>query len=232
MTSTDSPVELTNVCKSFGQGSVKCTAIHDVSFRALPGELVLLLGPSGSGKTTLLSLIAGLVQPTGGNARLFGVDIRNYDTARLQCVRATRLGFVFQMFLLLEALTVLENVSLVLQFAGQGRLSAHRRSRELLAQLGIDHLEQKFPSQLSHGERQRVAIARAIANNPEVIIADEPTASLDSRRGMEVVHLLKSYATEHNACVIMASHDERIRSCAQRVLRLRDGRLVEDAGSI
>ncbi len=219
-------VRLTNVLKVYQANGQSVPAVRDVSFIVKAGELVLLLGPSGSGKTTLLTLIAGLVQPTAGSAELLGKVIQHYSPKELQQLRASRLGFVFQNFLLIDALTVMENVTLVAQFNGNSKRQARKSASQVLEELHIHHLAEKYPTQLSHGEKQRVAVARALVNNPDLIIADEPTANLESGQGFEIIQVLHDYAKHYNRCVIVASHDLRIVEFADRVLRLEDGRLV------
>jgi putative ABC transport system ATP-binding protein len=221
-----SVAQLVDVTKSFGVNGHKTAAVRNVSLQASLGELLLLLGPSGSGKTTLLTLIAGLIKPTWGAVALFGKNIEGYGSGALQQLRAMRIGFVFQTFHLIDSLTVLENVMVVLRFAGIGRNEARRRARTLLEQFHIEHLSKQFPERLSQGEKQRVAIARAIANDPDLIIADEATASLDTKHGLEIIRLLRDFVKENSKCVIATSHDPRIEGFADRVLRLEDGVLV------
>jgi putative ABC transport system ATP-binding protein len=228
--SSEPLVRLVDVTKTFGLNEHTTTALHGVSLQAFPAELVMLLGPSGSGKTTLLTLIAGLVQPTSGVVSLFGTDIGCYSRQELQKLRALRIGFVFQTFLLLDALDVLENIALVCRFAGRSRAESRRRATELLRRLRIEHLAAKSPKTLSQGEKQRVAVARAIANDADLILADEPTASLETKQGFGIIQLLHGYAAQENKCVIIASHDLRIVEYADRVLRLEDGMLLPTTG--
>jgi putative ABC transport system ATP-binding protein len=220
-------VELTDVSKIFGSNEHKTSAVKHVSLHASSGELLLLLGPSGSGKTTLLTLIAGLLEPTSGTISLFGKNIESYSAKELQEIRASRIGFVFQTFLLIDSLTVAENVGIVLRFAGKTKKESRRQVIRLLRQLHIDHLANTFPQTLSQGEKQRVAVARAIANGAELIIADEPTGSLESKQGFEIIQLLKTYSKEQKRCVIIVSHDLRIEEFADRILRMEDGRLIQ-----
>lgn len=222
-------VELFDVTKTFGGNQHKTLAIRNVSLRATPGELLLILGPSGSGKTTLLTLSAGLIRPSSGTAWLFNRNIQSCSASQLQEFRARRIGFVFQTFHLIDSLTALENVALVLRFAGKTRRQAHQQASQLLQQFQIGHLSAKFPQTLSQGEKQRVAVARAIANGPDLIIADEPTASLETKQGLEIIQLLHKYSKEQNRCVIVASHDLRIVTLADRVLRLEDGVIADDS---
>lgn len=220
-------VQLEGVSKQFGKASQATIGVKDVWLDAFPGELLLLLGPSGSGKTTLLTLMAGLQQSTFGTVTLFGRHIETYTVTELQQVRASRIGFVFQTFQLIDSLSVAENIELVLKFAGRKKVDARRRTFELLHQLQVGHLTAKSPPTLSQGEKQRVAIARAVANDPDLIIADEPTASLDLKQGLEIIHLLHQYAAQEGRCVVVASHDLRIAQCADRVLRMEDGAIRE-----
>jgi putative ABC transport system ATP-binding protein len=185
------------------------------------------MGPSGSGKTTLLTLMAGLLRPTAGEVLLFGSNLEAFSPRALQQLRAQRLGFVFQTFHLIDALSVLDNVVLALRFAGVARGQARRRATEVLQSVRIDHLAKRFPAQLSQGEKQRVAVARAIANSADLILADEPTASLETTQGFEVIQLLHTYAKLQQACVIVTSHDLRLQAHADRIIRLEDGRMVQ-----
>lgn len=227
---TSNIVELVNVSKIFGSNEHKTAALQQVSLQASLGELLLLLGPSGSGKTTLLTLIAGLLKPTQGTVLLFGRNIESYSAKELQQMRAAKIGFIFQTFLLIDSLTVLENVGVVLRFTGKTRNEAHHQARRLLNQFRIGHLAQKFPRTLSQGEKQRVAVARAIANGAPLVIADEPTGSLESKQGFDIIQLLQDYSKKQSRCVIVASHDLRIAEFADRILRLEDGMLLHVNG--
>lgn len=216
-------VELTDVTKVFGDGSHGTIAVRDVSMEAHTGELLLLLGPSGSGKTTLLTLMAGLIRPTSGCVSLFGRDIEVIGAQQLQKLRSEKVGFIFQTFRLIDALTAEENVSLVMRFAEKSRTSRKRRVNELFELLQIEHLLGKFPPSMSQGEKQRVAVARALANDGRLVIADEPTANLEAKQGSEIIQLLHSFALEESRCVIVASHDLRLVELADRILHLEDG---------
>jgi putative ABC transport system ATP-binding protein len=220
-------VGIDSICKVFGDNSGETVAVRDITLTAKRGELLVILGPSGSGKTTLLTLIAGLVEASSGRVALFGKDIATYSRGELQRVRANRIGFIFQTFLLMDYLTALENVALVRQFAGKGRGEAAKEADRILGQLGVEHLTDKYPGKMSQGEKQRVSVARALVNDPDLILADEPTASLEAKQGLQVIHRLHEYAHEQNRCVIVASHDLRIKDVADRVLYIEDGEIKQ-----
>ena len=219
-------VELNRVSKIYYSRGSKTDALTGIDFSSRKGELILLLGPSGSGKTTMLTIIAGFNQPTEGNVYLFGKNINNYTKPELQRLRAQRIGFIFQSFLLIDALTVYENVELVLKFSQRNRSNTKRKALDALDRIGISSLAQKSPAELSHGERQRVSIARAFANNSDLLIADEPTASLETKQGEDIIRLLHSYASEFKKCVIVASHDLRLKTLADKIHHIENGILV------
>jgi putative ABC transport system ATP-binding protein len=216
-------VRLEQVTKVFNGSGHPTTAVRDVSLEARRGETVLLMGPSGSGKTTLLTLIAGLARPTSGRVTLFGRGIEEFSARELQSLRARRIGFIFQTFLLIDALTAAENIEIVLRFGLMRRAERAAKTRALLRELGVEHLASRFPGGLSQGEKQRVAIARALANDAELIIADEPTGSLETRQAVGIIELLHEQAKRRNTAVIVASHDLRLKDYADRTLRLQDG---------
>lgn len=221
--SIDPVAELVHVTKMYDGPHGGTLALKDISFAAQPGEMILLLGPSGSGKTTFLTLLAGLQPPTSGDVMLFGRRMNDYSPKKLQSIRAKRMGFIFQTFFLLDSLTVLQNVMLVKQFAGGSKEESKTAALKYLNRFGIGHLADSLPGHISHGERQRVAVARSLVNGADLIFADEPTGSLASQQGMEIIDFLKESAVYENRCVVMTSHDERIIEHADRVLRLRDG---------
>lgn len=218
--------QMSAVSKIFNRSGTKTDALHNVTFQANAGELTLLLGPSGSGKTTFLTLLAGLQKPTEGNVTIFGRNVKDYSSKELQILRARHIGFVFQTFYLLDSLTSIENVMLVMKFAGISKDESRVRAEEFLNRFGVKHLMNAFPKTISQGEKQRVAVARALANGAELILADEPTGSLATQQGMTIVHFLKEAVKTENRCVIIASHDERIKPFADRVLHLSDGEIV------
>ena len=218
-------LSIEGVTKVFGSGERAVTALDDVSLRAHAGEVVLVMGPSGSGKTTLLTIAGALLKPTRGRVVVCNTDITAMGEDRLASIRRNKVGFVYQSFNLLEALTALENVRLVASHGTRNGTMPQERAKELLSMLGLGHRLNALPKQLSDGEKQRVAIARALAKAPVLMLADEPTANLDAKRGQEVVALLRQKALEMNKAVVIASHDHRIREVADRVVWLEDGRL-------
>lgn len=218
-------VSLLNVSKSYNGIRTETPVLRDVSLTARQSEMILLLGPSGSGKTTLLTIISGLQPVTCGDVYLFGKKINEYSQYELQVIRARRMGFIFQNFNLINSLNVIQNVILVLKFAGSDAKFAKVIAQEYLRKLGIENLSYSLPGRISHGEKQRVAIARSLVNGASLILADEPTGSLSSRQGMEIIALLRKSCEDERRCVIIASHDQRIKNFADRVIHLSDGQL-------
>jgi putative ABC transport system ATP-binding protein len=210
----------------YRSGDFSITALDDATLHIRGGEIVAIMGPSGSGKTTLLTIAGALLRPTQGRVHICGIDVTNMDEGRLAKVRRQKVGFVYQSFNLLEALTAIENVRIVIQNgARNGRADAAHRAAELLDMFGLSHRVHALPKRMSDGEKQRVAIVRALAKDPELILADEPTANLDAKRGHEVMELLRQKALELHKAVVVVSHDDRIRQFAHRVVWLEDGRL-------
>jgi len=219
----DPILEMNHVSKVYGEGATEVKAVQDVSLALEPGEVVLVMGPSGSGKTTLLSMLGALLRPSQGEIRIDGTDLTRLSESQLPRLRLQNFGFIFQDFNLLSALTALENVMLVAQLAGARNGDARRRAVEILTDFGLQGRLDFLPEKLSGGEKQRVAIARALINEPAVILADEPTANLDSKIGFELMRLLRQIAKEQRRSVVVVSHDQRIREIADRVLWLEDG---------
>jgi putative ABC transport system ATP-binding protein len=209
--------------KVFGEGILAVHAVHDVDLDVAPGEVILIMGPSGSGKTTLLSMLGGMLRPSVGSVLVNGIDVAAAPEHDLPALRARHFGFVFQDFNLLGALNARENVELACNLAGVTGQAARERARALLERFGLGGRLEFSPSQLSGGEKQRVALARALANDPPVILADEPTANLDSRIGHQVARLLRDAATDDQRSVLLVSHDERLKDVADHVLWLEDG---------
>lgn len=222
-------LQVEHLTKRFGAGATAVTAVRDVSLSVAPGEVVLIMGPSGSGKSTLLSMLGALLKPTGGSIQLDGTVVTALGEGQLPDIRLHRFGFVFQDFNLLPALTAQENVALVAELGGLKATVARQKAAALLADFGLSERLHHRPDQLSGGEKQRVAIARALINDPSLILADEPTANLDSKIGHEVMRLLQRIAREQARSVVIVSHDRRIEEVADRVLWLEDGRLSERA---
>ncbi|MDT8325697.1 MAG: ABC transporter ATP-binding protein, partial [Bacteroidota bacterium] len=219
-------IRLRGVSKRYESNGRVYPALTDIDFEAYRGNLHLLLGPSGSGKTTLLTVAAGFVAPTAGTVEIFGEALYGRDPRELQLLRAATIGFIFQTFLLIDGLNVAENVALQLRFAGIANGVARRRTLEALERVGIAGLAEKRPRELSHGERQRIAIARALAIDADVLIADEPTASLDAEQGESIIRILHTCATDMYKCVIVASHDQRLRHYADEVVTMVGGRIA------
>lgn len=217
------------VTKRFGTGETEVVAVHEVSLEVKRGEVVLIMGPSGSGKTTLLLMLGALLKPTEGEIRLDADLISALRENRLPEIRLRRIGFVFQDFNLLSSLSALENVAIVANLAGMKGGIARRKAEQLLSDLGLGKRLGFLPEKLSGGEKQRVSIARALVNDPTLVLADEPTANLDSKIGHDIMHLLRRIAKEQDLSVVIVSHDQRIKDIADRVLWLEDGQFKEMA---
>ena len=220
-------LQISHVTKRYGSGSTEVTAVRDVSLMVRPGEIVLIMGPSGSGKTTLLSMLGALLKPTEGTIQLNGTAIHALAENQLPDIRLKQFGFVFQDFNLLSALTAVENVAIVAELAGKKSREARKKATSLLTELGLGERLNFLPEKLSGGEKQRVAIARALVNDPSLILADEPTANLDSKIGHEIMRLLRHIAKEQGRSVVIVSHDQRIKDIADRILWLEDGEFKE-----
>ena len=220
-------VRIRGLTKTFGEGETLVEAVRGLDLELERGEIVLVMGPSGSGKTTFLSMLGGLLHVSGGEIWVDNTDIAALGERELPRFRARTFGFIFQDFNLVAALSAVENVEVALNIAGQSGQAARGRAISLLQDLGMGH-RLNFPiDQLSGGEKQRVSIARAIANGPALILADEPTANLDSHHGAETMRLLRELAKQEGATVVIVGHDDRLREVADRVLWLEDGRFKE-----
>ena len=221
-------VRLDRISKHFGEGETRVDALKDVSLKVYPRQLIALLGPSGSGKTTLLNVIGCILDPSSGTMELDGelvVRDGRWQRRDLRRLRLDKIGFIFQFHNLLPFLNATDNVAVVLQLAGVGAANARKRAVELLDYLEVGHRKDAMPANLSGGEAQRVAIARALANQPRIILADEPTAALDSKRAQIVMDLLRKLAIERDAAIIAVTHDEKIFDRFDHIFQLRDGRL-------
>ena len=221
-------IELRAVSKTVTSGSEPLTILHPLTTQIPRGQFVAIVGPSGSGKSTLLGLIAGLDAPTSGSVVIDGVDITRLDEDGLAKLRGEKIGFVFQFFHLIPSLTAHENVAVPMEIAGVA--DAAERARALLEEVGLTGRAHHYPSQLSGGEQQRVALARALANNPPIVLADEPTGNLDSHNGRHIMELLKNIHHTRGTTLVLVTHDAELASQADSRLVLRDGRVVEGMG--
>lgn len=218
-------IELKNINKDYGTGISKVQVLSDVSFKAHSGELSLVLGPSGSGKSTFLTIAGGLQRPTSGQVLIDGQDISRFSEKQRDEIRLNQIGFVLQSYNLLSYLSVADQFALV-DRVHKGNLSPDRLEK-LLQELGIDQLVNKFPDELSGGQNQRVAIARALYTDPAIILADEPTAALDSERVKVVGRLMKELAKQYDKAVVVVTHDLRLKDFADRIYRIMDGKMTE-----
>ena len=219
-----SVIELKNVSKSYGQGSAKVDALKDVDFEAQKGEVVLIEGPSGAGKSTFLTIAGALQKPTSGEVFIGGDNVTNYSPKQADALRLDKIGFVLQAYNLVPYLTVREQFILVDKVKKSGNLSKEALDG-LLDELGTSHLVNKYPKELSGGQQQRVAIARALYADPAIILADEPTASLDSEKVEEVGKLFKSLAKQKEKAIILVTHDLRLNKYSDKIYEMLDGRL-------
>ncbi len=218
----------TNLTKDLPLGAVVVHAVRGVDMDVYEGEMVGIVGPSGSGKSTLLGLIGGLDAPTTGRIAIDGVDVTNMGEGKLTEVRNEKIGFVFQFFNLIPTLTALENVMLPIQFARKPKFKAEKRARELLELLGLGDRMKHRPMELSGGQQQRVAIARALANNPPLLLADEPTGNLDSEASSVVLQALRDVWQETGTTIVLVTHNLELARQMERVLHLVDGRIVRE----
>jgi putative ABC transport system ATP-binding protein len=218
-------IELENVSRTVTSGAGSLTILHPTTFAIARGRAVAITGPSGSGKSTLLGLMAGLDAPTSGHIRLDGVDITTMSEEGLARLRGEKVGIVFQFFHLIPSLTALENVLVPMEIAGAR--DAQARAKALLKDVGLSDRGHHYPSQLSGGEQQRVAIARALANDPPIVLADEPTGNLDTATGRQVIDLLVSVNRTRGRTLVLVTHDRDLALLADETIMLRDGRLVE-----
>jgi putative ABC transport system ATP-binding protein len=218
-------IEFRDVSRTVTSGAGPLTILHPTSFITPAGRVVAITGPSGSGKSTMLGLMSGLDGPTSGNILLDGVDITTLDEEALARLRGERVGIVFQFFHLLPSLTAYENILVPMEIAGVKGAAA--RARELLAEVGLSERGHHYPSQLSGGEQQRVAIARAIANDPPILLADEPTGNLDTTTGQHIIELLVTMRRARSRTLVLVTHDPGLAETADEVMMMRDGRLVE-----
>ncbi|UBF29647.1 ABC transporter ATP-binding protein [Kovacikia minuta CCNUW1] len=216
----------------FRSGTEKFQVLKEIDLAVQSGDMQLLMGPSGSGKTTLLSILAGMLTPTEGSVHLLGQEITRLSRSQLARFRRDHIGFIFQGFNLFPALTALENIEVALNVKGIRKSAAKHQAQTLLEEVGLADKANQLPKDLSGGQKQRVAIARALAGNPQLIMADEPTASLDSKSGHTVIELLRQLAKDRDRTVLIVTHDPRIIDVADRVVYLEDGRITEPQSSL
>ena len=217
-------IELRGVSKTVQSGDHPLTILHPLDYSIAAGQFVVIVGPSGSGKSTLLGLLAGLDAPTSGEIVIDGTDITRLDEDALARLRGEKIGFVFQFFHLVPSLTAVENISVPMEIAG--KRDAMARARQLIAEVGLADRAHHYPSQLSGGEQQRIAIARALANDPPIVLADEPTGNLDSGTGRIILDLLLNVRRTRGTTLVLVTHDAELAALADTRLALRDGRQV------
>jgi putative ABC transport system ATP-binding protein len=219
-------ITVRGVTKIYEEGASRVPALHGIDLDVWPGEVVLLMGPSGSGKTTLLSIMGCILRATSGTVSIAGIEAGALRERELPRIRLAHIGFVFQGFNLFPTLTVGENVELALELKDIRGFRAKQESRSLLEQVGLEQKYDSFPSDLSGGQKQRVAIARALAGSPSVILADEPTAALDSHTGRNVMQMMQDLAHQHGRAVVVVTHDSRVLEFGDRTVRMEDGKIV------
>jgi len=225
---SSSVLKAENLRKHYGQGAGLVKAVDDISLSVTSGDVILIMGPSGSGKTTLLTMLGGLLTPDDGRIYYGKHLISALPARKLAAERAEHLGFVFQSFNLVPSLNVWENVAVVLELTGRNRSNARAEAEKVLSKLGMKERLTYRIDQLSGGEKQRVAIARALAMEPSIILADEPTANLDSKNGHQVAELLCGIACRENRAVLIVSHDHRLKDVAKRIITIEDGKLIRE----
>ena len=222
-----SAISVRNVTKEFVEGPNRVQVLHGVDFDVEQGEVVLLMGPSGSGKTTLLSIMGCILRATSGSVQVAGSEVATLSERELPAIRLQNIGFIFQGFNLFPTLTVGENVELALDLKGVRGSKAKEEAGWLLDQVGLAAKRDSFPSDLSGGQKQRVAIARALSGSPSVVLADEPTAALDSQSGRNVMEMMHELAHKHGRGVVVVTHDSRVLEFGDRIVHMEDGRIAE-----
>ncbi|MEI4803520.1 ABC transporter ATP-binding protein [Bacillus sp. FJAT-51639] len=221
-------LKLDQVSKVYGEGETEVTALHPITLDVKEGEFIGIVGPSGSGKSTLLSIAGALLSPSKGNIYISDQNITSLSEKEMTDIRLRKIGFIFQFANLVPFLTVKEQLLYIAKLKGEDKKEASKFAEQLLKTFGLGHRMNHYPNQLSGGEKQRVAIARAFMNNPDLILADEPTASLDSKRAREVVELMKQEVKKNKKAAIMITHDEKMLDVCDRILTLRDGKLLRE----
>jgi len=223
-------IRASGLTKWFGEGETRMTAVNAVSFEAFFGEMLYIVGPSGSGKTTMLSMVSGILRPNAGKVEIEGTDIWSLSESRIAAFRLAKLGFVFQDYHLFPRLTTVENVAIPLILQRRAWTEAIAEARKDLEIVGLGSRAEFPPVKLSGGEQQRVAIARALASGPDLMIFDEPTASLDGDTGKRIVEFVKTEVLTEHRCIVVVTHDDRIYNFADRILHMEDGRLLDGKG--
>ena len=221
-------IETRALCRTFGSEETKVTALDHVSINIEEGEFTAIIGPSGSGKTTLLHLIGGLDEPNSGSVTLSGSNIVNMSGNQLSDFRRDHIGFIFQAYNLIPVLSAEENIEYIMLLQGVGAAERKKRVKEMLAMVELEGLGDRRPSHLSGGQQQRVAVARAMASNPDIILADEPTANLDSKTGISLLEVMRDLNQQRNMTFVFSTHDEKIMERATRLIYLRDGKVERD----
>ncbi|MDO7598166.1 MAG: ABC transporter ATP-binding protein [Pseudomonadota bacterium] len=221
-------VELKNISKTYQQGEVEVKAVNDVSLSVNKGDFAVLCGPSGSGKTSILNLIGGLDEPSLGNVWLEGVNLATQTNAQLAEIRKNRIGFVFQAYNLIPVMTAYENAAFVLDLQGIKEKEIHQRVMQTLAEVGLVGLEHRRPDEMSGGQQQRVAIARAIVTRPAIVLADEPTANVDSHTAESLLDLMQKLNQQHGITFLFSTHDQHVIDRAQRIIQVQDGTIASD----
>jgi putative ABC transport system ATP-binding protein len=225
----DKIVKVLDLTKKYAAGDTAIPALQKINLEIIRGELVAVVGPSGSGKTTLLNIIGGIDKPTSGKVSVFGEELTSKDEDLLADFRCNKIGFVFQLYNLVSTLTVAENIAFPMEWTGKPIEKITQRTKQLLEALGLQHRTNYFSAQLSGGEQQRVAFARALANDPPLILADEPTGNLDSKNSQRIVQLLQELKT-NGKTILVSTHDPQITKTADRIVFLENGKLVKQNG--
>jgi len=223
-------VEVSSVAKDYGEGGIVTHALRGVDLVLMAGEFTSMAGPSGSGKTTLLNIIGGLDRPTSGTVHIEGIEITQLSGTQLSRIRRDRIGFIFQSFNLIPVLTAFENAEYVLMLQNVDKEKRRERVMRVLREVGLEGLEHRFPRELSGGQQQRVAIARAIVPEPALVLADEPTANVDSETGRSLMELMRRLNEEKGITFLFSTHDRAVMERARRLIKLRDGQIIEDEG--
>jgi putative ABC transport system ATP-binding protein len=225
---SETVLKIENLTKTYSLGKRNVTALSNLSMEVKKGEFVAIMGPSGSGKTTLLNVLGCIDKPSSGKVLLDNIDVAGLPESQLYKIRRNKIGFIFQSFNLLPYLNARENVELPMEYSGKSKAERSSRAKELLATVGLSGREEHRPQRLSQGEQQRVAVARALANDPAIVLADEPTGNLDIKNKQEIVKLLANLNLSHKTTIIMVTHDGQVASHTERILFLGDGKITKE----